>query len=89
MPAPPWLIDTLAVFGAEAEDREPGLDDEAETDMGVDDKGELDLSDYEPDDPAEYDAPGIRRPFADARRKPREPGIIYGSNRNYWRALSL
>lgn len=37
VPAPPWLIDTLAVFGAECEDREPGLDDEPETDLGADD----------------------------------------------------
>jgi hypothetical protein len=35
------------VFGAEAEDREPGLDDEAETDSGAEDFGENDLSDYE------------------------------------------
>ena len=37
VPAPAWLLDTLAAFGAEAEDREPGLDDEPETDMGADD----------------------------------------------------
>ena len=43
-PAPAWLIDTLAALGAEAEDREPGLDDEEETDMGVEDTGELVLS---------------------------------------------
>ena len=59
-PAPPWLIDTLAAVGAEAEDREPGLDDEEETDMGVEDTGELDLSDYEPDNEAA--ASGFRNP---------------------------
>ncbi len=41
--APPWLIDTLATFGAEAEDREPGLDDEAETDSGIEDEWEADV----------------------------------------------
>ncbi len=42
-PAPPWLIDTLAAVGAEAEDREPGLDDEAETDSGIEDFREADV----------------------------------------------
>ena len=28
VPASPWLIDVLAALGAEAEDREPGLEDE-------------------------------------------------------------
>ena len=65
VPAPAWLIDTLALFGAECEDREPGLDDEAETDMGVDDMGELDLSDYEADGagrPNPWPDPGILLP---------------------------
>ena len=49
VPASAWLLDTLAVFGAEAEDCEPSLEDEPETDMGAEDMGELDLSDDEPD----------------------------------------
>ena len=44
VPAPAWLLDTLAAFGAKAEDREPGLEDEPNGDM-------------EPDDPAEHDVP--------------------------------
>ncbi len=32
VPADPRLLDTLAAFGAEAEDREPFMDDEVETD---------------------------------------------------------
>ena len=62
VPASPQLLDTLAAFGAEAEDREPGLDDEAETDMGVEDMGELDLSDYEPDHDDEAAASGFSNP---------------------------
>ena len=32
VPASPWLIDALAAFGAEGEDREPGMDDEPSDD---------------------------------------------------------
>ena len=32
IPASPWLLDTLAAFGAEAEDREPCLEDEPSDD---------------------------------------------------------
>ena len=42
VPAPAWLLDTLAVFGAESEDREPSFEDEAETDAGIEDNWELD-----------------------------------------------
>ncbi len=31
-PASPWLIDALAAFGAEAEDRKAGLEDEPSDD---------------------------------------------------------
>lgn len=43
VPASPWLLDVLSMFGAEAEDREPGLDDEAETDSGIEDEWEADV----------------------------------------------
>lgn len=49
VPAPAWLLDTLAVFGAECEDREPSLEDEPNHDR------ELDRSDWEPDCDDEYD----------------------------------
>ena len=81
VPASPQLLDTLAAFGAE--DREPCLEDEPNGDMEPD-------CGMESDDPAEYDVPEARRPFAEARRKPRESGlIIHGSDRNLWRLLSM
>ena len=55
--ASPWLLDVLAAFGAEAEDREPCLEDEPGADR-------------EPDESLEEDCPEGRRRFADARRKP-------------------
>ena len=58
VPAPAWLLDTLARFGAECEDRElVCLEDEAETDAGIEDESELDRSDWEPgnDDEPETD----------------------------------
>ena len=57
LPAPAWLLDTLARFGAECEDREPSLEDEPETDSGIEDEPELDRSDWEPgnDDEPETD----------------------------------
>ncbi len=45
VPAPAWLLDTLAGFGAEAEDREPSLEDEPETDAGIEDGWEDDRDD--------------------------------------------
>ena len=43
VPAPAWLLHTLAVFGAECEDREPFLEDEPETDSGIEDEWEADV----------------------------------------------
>ena len=57
VPASPWLLDTLAAFGAEAEDREPCLEDEP----GVD---------REPDVDDEPDNPAIRRAIAEHRPPP-------------------
>ncbi len=47
VPAPAWLLHTLAVFGAECEDREPSLEDEPETDAGIEDGWEDDRNDEE------------------------------------------
>ena len=52
------MLDTLAAFASEGEDRENGLDDEIEED--------LDTSDYEPDvegEPTEDDLPERGRPI--------------------------
>ncbi len=78
VPASPWLLDTLAAFGAEAEDREPCLEDEP----GVD---------REPEEALEDDCPEVRVRFADARRKPRRSGdlTVHGPDGALWRHFSL
>ena len=65
------LLDTLAAFGAEAEDREPGMDDEeeADDDTTYDEREEADL---------EYDCPEMRRGFIAGR-------LIPGVSRRPWR----
>lgn len=77
VPVDPLLLDILAAFGAEAEDREPCLEDERdegeENDSNNDNaldvvntgRGlEVDAGDLEPD------APTVRKRFADERRRP-------------------
>ena len=75
VPADARLLDTLAVFGAEAEDREMDLEDEPQADdeppIGgpMDDEREFDDGDLEDDFPAE------RRCYIEGRQL---PGTAYG-----------
>ena len=66
------LLDTLAAFGAEAEDREPGMDDEEETDDDTTNDLHVDDADLE------YDFPEMRRGFIVGR-------LISGGSRRPWR----
>ena len=68
------LLDTLAAFGAEAEDREPFMEDEIESDDDTTNDLELDDCDIEPD------CPGARRVFAAGRMLQGAP------QRQPWRA---
>lgn len=75
VPADARLLDTLAVFGVEAEDREMDLEDEPQADdepsIGgpMDDEREFDDCDLEDDFPAE------RRCYIEGRQL---PGTSYG-----------
>ena len=66
------LLDTLAAFGAEAEDREPGMEDEEETDDDTTNDLHVDDADLEDD------CPEIRRGFIAGR-------LIPGVSRRPWR----
>ncbi len=74
VPADARLLDTLAAFGAEAEDCEPFMEDEIETDDDTNNDRELDDADLEPD------CPGARRVLAAGR-------MVQGApQRQPWRA---
>ena len=74
VPADARLLDALAAFGAEAEDREPFMEDEVESDD--DTTNDLELDDVD----LEYDCPGARRVFAAGRMVSGTP------ERQPWRA---
>ncbi len=79
VPADTQLLDTLAVFGAEAEDREMDLEDEAQADdepsIGGSTHDEREFDDCDLED----DCPAARKRFA---RERQGPGVTYNGITN-------